>query len=321
MVTLRSFIGIWLSVMMAVTVLTITILPSLRNGKDGVATIESTSHFSVHWLGFVPGYKDTYPDYYICINDLKDNVLQMHIAMKLENWENSSYCFSVEPYGTPPSGWTLDTLRLGNISIDQTVTFTYSNITRSKPLAIPNGLLTESVGLVVRAYRDLGYSDLYSEDSFSVTYHFIDRTSSVWTQLDYDNFDQGSSDWWSYYDGTIELYGKYRSWPGSLRANSYYHYIWHNYYYGYFARYIDINSSYTEAYLVFSMYLDGASTYTGDIYLGDQLYFRLDTYPQPMGVWVQCAIPLPVNQTTSILITIYGGWGWSYLDDAYILTR
>lgn len=258
----KTFMAIYLSIIVAISAFAVFALPKLQPKNEPVLS----NHFSVRWLGFVPDYKNTYPDYYICINDLKDSVLQMHIAMKLENWENSSYYFSVGPQGIPPLGWTLDVMYLGEILIDQTVNFIYSNISRLKPTSIPEGLLTESVELVVRAYRDSGYSDLYSEDSFNVTYHFIDKTSP-----------------------------------------------------GYFITNFNINSSYTEAYLVFPIYLNGANTLTGDIYLDGELCFRFDTEPQPMSTWMQCAIPLPVNKTTNVVI--YSGHGWSCLDDAYVLAR
>jgi len=185
----KGFAAIYLAMVISVSAFVVVAAPRLQTKSE----IASSHHFSVRWMGFVPlTYSDQYPEYYVCINDLACETLYLPIALKLVNQENSSFYFRVVQNQTTPAGWTLATNTLGLINKDETRLFTYSAL-RTKPASIPEGRLTETISLAVQAYYDELYTNFYSEDSFAVTYNFLDRTAGVWTTLDTDNFDDGTT--------------------------------------------------------------------------------------------------------------------------------
>jgi len=257
------------------------------------------NHFSVVWKGFKPTYSDAFPDYYIGINNLKDNSLKMYTQLKIENYENVSLYFMIDKYIEPPAGWFAGPQYFGLVAItDPIKTFTYSNLNRTKPVAIPEGSLHESVELVVKAYYDAGYTEFYSQANFTVNFHFIDVTAPVWSKFIYNNFDDETTQGWV--GGILHRWVYYRSWPCSLQQ--------------YYAPYksFDLIGNYTEAYLVAAVYTHPASP---AVYLDDTLYFQPDT-PSGTTAWHQIAIPLPLNKVTKVTIG-----GVSYLDDVYVLAK
>jgi len=289
----KTFAAIYLAIVVIVSAFVIAVTPRLGTRNDSA----SSNHFSVRWLGFIPDYygpyKDDYPDYYICINDLKDSVLTMHIAMKIENFENSSYWFLIESYTTPPDGWTLTPYQIGYINIDETKTFTYSNINRIKPSSIPERRLTESIQLVIKAYRDSSYTDLYSQDNFPVTFHFIDRTSSTWTILSYENGEDAPFQNWETFGGSgwyQVSYEKYRSWPNSLKHSG-----------GLMGKWFDTTGSFSEAYLICPVYLDVINYFIPRIQLNYTDYFVVDTALNK-AAWFLLTIPLPLDSVTHFRI-------------------
>ena len=122
-----------------------------NNNSENEGASVKQGHFSVKWLGFRPDYSNETPDYYICINNLIDDVLTMHVALRIQNFENSSYYFMIEPYGSLPANWSAVPYYLGLIEVDETRDF-YYNLSRVKPESIPEGSITETVDLVVKAY-------------------------------------------------------------------------------------------------------------------------------------------------------------------------
>jgi len=299
MVEFKKFVAIWFA-----TILTISVLfagwATLVNRPNAVTEVKG-SHFSVVWKGFKPTYSDAFPDYYICINNLKDSSLRMYVQLMIENYENVSLYFMIDKYTEPQAGWFVGPQPFGLVTItDPIKTFTYSNLNRTKPVAIPQGTLHESVKLVVKAYYDAGYTQFYSQANFTVNFHFIDVTSPAWTRLEYYNFDDGTSQgWWG---ANVHWWQYYRSWPCSITP------AW----YSNIGRTLDMIGNYTEAYLVAAVYTSPPSI---NIYLDSTLSFQSDV-PSGTYTWHQIAIPLPLNKVTNVMFT-----GISVLDDAYVLAK
>ena len=264
-------------------------------------TSSEGNHFSVVWKGFQPDYSNETPDYYICINNLKDEVLNMHIAMKIENFEDSGYWFMVGPYEPPPQGWNIEDCKIGFIRVDEIKEFVYENISKVRPDSIPQGIFTESIHLVVKAFRDPDYSDLYSQDDFFVNFHFIDLTSTAVHIIDQDNFDSETDEGWKY--GYVVLYRVYRSWPASY---SFYHYIEKT-----FDTY-----GYDNAYMIFSLYFPAPSDLT--IYINGVARFKTDI-PIPKQGWFQFAIPLDTSTSSRVRIALSESSVPYYLDDVYVV--
>jgi len=319
----RSFVALFLSVVMAISVFTIVGMSMLQNGYD--TTSSETDHFSVTWMGFSPpDYSNQYPDYYICINNLADDPLAMQIALQIKNQEDSGYYFLIEQYTAPPAGWTISPYYIGYVSVDETKTFTYEDVTRSKPTSIAGGRLTESVDLVVKAYWDAAYTSFYSQDNFTATFHFIDRTSAVWTQLNYDNFDDGTTQQWDWTGdvswGGFDISSKYyRSFQYSLRL-----YGTQAVYYDYaYRKSFETTGPFSEAYLIYSL-RSGKWPSDPKILLDGTKYFAPDMSPTT-NVWYQFTIPLPTGTTTEIQIWAaddrYDVEGESYLDDVYVIAK
>lgn len=320
MLEFKKFMAIWFSVAVIVSLLVaggVNLLSRNRPEEEGnVETGEN--HFSVRWMGYAPPYNSSYPDYYVCVNNLKDTTLKMNIALQIKNQELSSYWFRIEEYEVPPAGWTIPTTTVGLIAVDQTWTGTCS-ANRTKPTSITAGVLTESINLAVRAYYDDTYTSLYSQDNFTTTFHFIDRTAGVWTELYYDNFDDGTTQgWWRARIDTHIPYGScsvspsyYRSYPYSLTMTS-------SGGTGY-AKSFDVPITYQEAYLIFSV--RNYWTLGGDarIFFNGIEYFRNDVMPSDF-IWYQFSLPLPTDATTAVEIHQMRQ-GYCYLDDVYVIAK
>ena len=296
----KSFLVVYLSIMIAASMFAILGNTTLESRRSERTMSSETGHFSVVWKGFKPTYSDQFPDYYICINNLKDESLQMYIQIKIENYENVSLYFMMDNYTAPPTGWYIGPQYFGLVAITNPIaTFTYSNINRTKPATIPQGSLHESVGLVVKAYLDSGYTLFYSQDNFTAKFHFVDITSTAWSKLVYNNFDDGTAQGWSY--GQVHWWQYYRSWPCSYAQ---YNNVFKNW---------DLIGNYTEAYLVAAVY---TYAYGPTIYLDDQLCFQPDTTTYGGYAWHQIAIPLPLNKVTKAQFS-----GIQYLDDVYVVAK
>lgn len=294
MVEFKKFMAVYLATIVIGSVFVIG-WATLLNRPNAVTEVKG-SHFSVVWKGFKPTYSDAFPDYYIGINNLKDDSLQMYIQLKIENYETVSLYFMIDKYTEPPAGWFVGPQYFGLVTItDPIKTFTYSNLNRTKPVAIPEGSLHESVELVVKAYYDAGYTQFYSQANFAVNFHFIDVTSPAWTRVEYYNFDDGTTQGWL--NAYVHSWTYYRSWPCSIYYNPY--------------KDIDMIGNYTEAYLVAAVFTSPGYTY---IYLDGILSFQPDT-PSGASTWYQIAIPLPLNKVTRV--NIYG----AYLDDVYVVAK
>jgi hypothetical protein len=297
----KSFLVVYVSVIIVVSMFAVLGMPVLQSRNAESETSLGTGHFSVVWNGFKPTYSDQFPDYYICINNLKDESLQMFIQLKIENYENMSFYFMIDKYTEPPTGWFVGPQQLGLISItDPIKTFVYSNINRTKPTAIPAGGLHESIELAVKAYYDSSYTQFYSQANFTVNFHFIDVTATVWSKVVYNNFDDGTAQGWI--GGQVHWWQYYRSWPCSYAQ---YNNVYKN---------LDLIGNYTEAYLVAAVYTYGA--YAPTIYLDDQLCFQPDITPASGYGWYQIAIPLPLNKVTKVQFS-----GIQYLDDVYVVAK
>jgi len=290
--------------------------------------IEDSNHFSVQWMGFSPtDYSNLYPDYYICINDLAESTLTMQIALQILNQEAYGYYFLIEQNSAPPAGWTISTFYIGYIDVDETLTFVYSDIERTKPGSISGGVLTESVDLVAKAYWDSSYTNLYSQDNFAVTFNFIDRTAAVWNQLYNSDFDDASVQGWSHIgSGNLIVSSTYyRSFQYSLRLYS--NDVWGAAY----RKSFDVTGPYAEAYLIFSLrstnweYPVSGYGITPRISFDGTTYFRPDVIPST-DKWYQFIIPIPVG--TSTQVDIYAVCRddtafkhYAYLDDVFLIAK
>lgn len=313
MIGFKIFIAIYLLIVVTISALAAVTLPRTISVDVSKKTSLTGKHFSVHWLGYIPDYNNTYPEYYVCINDLLCETLYMPIAMKIVNQENSSFYFRVMQNQTPPAGWTLAPNTLGLVNKDETRLFTYSAF-RTKPASIPNGRLTETIYLVVQAYYDSLYTQFYSQDSFTVTYNFLDRNAGTWTVLDTDNFDDGTTHGWG--GSGCRIAGElYRSFPYSLVNGGLYYYepI-------YAVKSFNISVAYSEAYVILAVKSPDSGVASIDI--NGVTCFVPDVGVNP-GAWYQVAVPIPVGQTSELLIR---GGQWAdhtrmYIDDVYVIAK
>lgn len=287
---------------MMLAIMFVVVPRSLRNGNSSRSSPE---HFSVVWKGYAPEYSNQTADYYVCINDLASDTLRMNIAINIQNYENSSFWFMVDQYETPPANWSIAPQYFGKIEIDQTASFIYSNATRQKPSSIPTGRFNETIALTVKAYYDDAYSSFYSQANFTVQFHFIDRKSPVWTQLNYYNFDDGTTQGWSNPYGSMNQYQYWRSWPYSV--------------YG-----IDCSTAFntagsgTEAYMIFALHASSISGEKIYVYVNGVKSFQVDA-SVPDSSWFQYVVPLPIG--SSVTVNIRTTYNWYYLDDVYVIRK
>jgi hypothetical protein len=318
MVSLKSFLAIYFSVLVIAVAFSMVLVPALQNHVVLTTPKVTDHHFSVHWMGFAPAdYNNSYPDYYICINNVKGDWLNMSIALQIKNQEASGFYFLIDQYQTPPADWTITQYIIGFIAVDGTNNFVYTNISRAKPASIPSGILNESINLVVKAYRDSSYTDFYSQDNFTVSYHFIDRTSG-WTQIKYDNFEDGTTQEWSVSGGSAYKWigvsrDYYRSFQHScqLRDTGSFSYFVVGY------QKTFNTTDFNNCILLFSMrsarWDDFAIQYNGTT------YFRPDA-SLAANTWYQFTVPIP-SGTVKVNILVAGWLDSAYMDDVCIITR
>lgn len=314
MVEFKRFMGVWFSATILGTLLfggaSVWLFNEHKSIEQNNAQGIDENHFSVVYRGFIPGYSTAYPDYYIAINGLKDSQLRMYLQLFLQNQEASGYYFMIDKYQTPPTGWTINPSFLGLIGVDGTMTYTYSNIFRDKPASITEGELVETINLVVKAYYDSGYTNFYSQDNFTVTYHLIDRASAVWTVLEYDNFEDGTTEGWSGTGLSLST-SFYRSFRYSLKGDSYY------------------GTGYSKTFTIVSPYVAGyliapiRSNLIPDFGVGidGQTVFKLDT-GMSANVWYQLTVPLHSGATSvGISMGNNGNSAQTYMDDVYVIAK
>ncbi len=296
----KKFVVGWV-IVVAIGSLLIGIASRIKNAENVEV---KQNHFSVIWKGFQPTYSNQTPDYYICINNLKDITLRMHIAMKIQNFEDRGYWFLIGPYGSPPPDWTVEDYQIGFIRIDETKEFVY-DVVRVKPLSIPEGIRAETIHLVVKAFRDPAYTDLYSQDDFTVKFYFIDLTSTAIGFLDVDNFDDGTSEgWWGDSYPGVDSYRYYRSWPNSFR-------------FSYSASKTFATAGCINAYMIFSLYFPASDNLV--IQVNGQTMFATDVPINEAG-WYQFAIPLVTDTNSYVSIDPQTSYTF-YLDDVYVITK
>jgi len=290
---------------------------SLLTLTIGGRIIQEFGEDSVKYRGFVNpplGYNDSFPDYYITINDVPD-ILDMSIALQIKNQDGEGYYFKIEDVNSP-SGWEIDPMEIGRIGVDGTRNFVYS-LSKHNPISIAEGRKTETVELVVKAYRDEDYTDLYSQDNFEVTYHFIDRKSDVWTIEEHNNFTGGTNEGWYSPTHTSTRKsrvseGYYRSFPYSIRTR------------GTFKKTFTPEEK-NEAYLIFSVRPVATSFVRGfQIRINGRTHFKPDIEPS-MHKWLQFIVPFKPGENNTISIgdprsssTINE---FAYLDDVYLISK
>jgi len=298
----RGFMAVWMLSIVSVSMLVLGMTAVLQSNR---VTEVKQGHFSVVWRGFFPGYSTQYPDYYICINDLK-SPLRMNIRLFIQNQEASGYYFKIEKYEEPLTGWSLYPYLIGYIDVDGTKDFVYSEIYRTKPSSIPAGRLTEKINLAVKAYYDADYTLLYSYANFTATFHLLDRTSPAWTIIDSDNFDDGTAQGWGGGSVTTQYYRSFRYSYG-VGGN------------GEFSKSFFVPNTYSESYLIFPIRAASWSAYgETEILLNNVRYFSPDTTPGS-NIWYQFAIPLPTMGSVSVIIRPHAYS--AFIDDVYVIAK
>lgn len=345
----KQFLAIYLVIVITGSALITVIAPRPEDSNNVVPS----GHFSVRWMGFSPtDYNNSYPEYTICINNLRDDPLRMQIAFQIKNQEAQGYYVLIDGYSAP-AGWSFDPYQIGYVSVDETKPFVYENVTRIVPSTILQGRLTETITLVVKAYHNDTYTNLYSEDYVDVTFNLIDRTSESWTILYHDDFDDNTTQGWqsvgdggqenSYCGHGISLTASpdyYRSFQYSLKLS-----IWASgtqvwnpigRYYDYYAGWQSggVEKTFTignegEAYLLFSLKSSQFDLFNSNgIKINGTTYFMPDVVPSS-NIWYQFAVPLQKDSANIVdiwLASLYvrGGSGAgaaSYLDDIFVIAK
>jgi len=314
MASFKRFMAVWFGIVIAATLLMSGASIWLSN-QDTVAEKTNASdsgdnHFSVVYRGFISDYSTSYPDYYITINELKDDPLRMYLQIYLQNQEASGYYFMIDQYETPPAGWTIVPSFIDFIGVDAYQPYTYSNIYRLKPASIPAGEFNETINLVVKAYHDSSYTDFYSQDNFTVTYHFIDRTAPAWTVIEYDSFDDGNKEGWSG-NGISVSTDYYRSFRYSLRSAAYQQAA--------FSKSFSIVSPYTKGYLICPIRVSAYSAETR-IDIDGQTAFKSDSGTL-VNAWCQYSIPLHFGPSSVSIILSHSSTVNAYMDDVYVIAK
>ncbi len=184
----KQFLAVYLAIVISASALITVIAPRIGANYE--------PHFSVRWMDFSPvDYNNSNPEYNIAIDNLTDNPLKMQVALQIKNQEARGYYFSIDAYSAP-AGWTFTPYQIGYISNGETKTFVYENITRTSPSPIPQGQLTETITLVIKAFNTESYTSLHNDANINVTFNFLDLTSPAWTILYHDNFDDGTTNNW-----------------------------------------------------------------------------------------------------------------------------
>jgi len=325
---LRTFKALLLSAAILISALMVGAVVLLNYRSPEQTNVKSG--FSVRWMGFAPTYNNTYPEYYICINDLKSDTLVMNIALQIKNQEDRGYYFKIEKYVDPPTGWTVLPMTIGYVDGDETKAFTYS-ASRTKPTTISDGLPTENVSLVVKAYYDPSLTNLYSQDNFNVTFNFIDRLASGWTMIYRDNFDDGTTQGWSAVGSWVQppivtdIY--YRSFRYSLQLHSGENPAWWTEWAeaGYSKSFI-IGAGTQQAYLIYSIKSTSWPTSVRIAFDG-VIVFQPDVQPNS-NTWYQFTIPLPKSEIPGMSkTTMVEVWAtsasdaYAYLDDVYVIVK
>jgi len=329
----KRFMAIWFLAVILGTVLATGTLKILYIQPEQIERNETqtqgNNHFSVRWMGFLPTYSNQYPDYCVCINNLAGESWTMDLGFQIKNQEDQGYYFQIAQNATPPTGWTLPTRNLTFVGIDVSYQFTY-NATRSKIASISQGELIEQLPLVVRAYRDIGLTDFYSQDSFNITFRFLDYTSPNWSVLYNDNFDDKTQQSWTNFGSPYQSVSVadtyYRSFPYSLRATYTYSGGWGE---AGFRKSFTVPAGFPEAYLIFSLrsdnYYPNQPSAGVRVYYDGTQYFGVNQLAVPStGVWYQFALKIPVAKTTQI--DVYAVYAWhseysAYLDDVFVIAK
>ena len=251
-------------------------------------------------------------DYYVCINGLNDDPLQLCVLVDFENLEPYTNYFRLESSRIPPAGWVVNPLDLGWIYFHGRTSVSFP-VTRSNPSSIAQGESIEQIKLAVRGYADYELTDLRSQRNFTATYHFIDRMSSVWAILENDTFDATSTEGWMG-PGLFVSLKHYLSFPYSLRSRvgtlsqgwSY-------------SKSFQIN--YSTAYLICPIISNNGFS---SINIDGKPCFAVTSGAEEE--WYQLTIPLGRGSTTVSIFgfptsDIPGDHGLAYMDDVFLIAK
>lgn len=250
-------------------------------------------------------------DYYVCINGLNDDPLQLFVLIDFENLEPYTGYFRLESSGIPPAGWVVKPLDLGWIYLHGGTGVSFP-VTRSNPSSIAQGESIEKINMAVKGYADYELTDLRSQHNFTVTCHLIDYTSSVWTVLENDTFEAASTEGWTG-PGLSVSPKYYLSSPYSLKSRAGTLSQWS------YSKSFQIN--YSTAYLICPIISNnGFST----INIDGKTFFVVASDTEVK--WCQVTIPLGRGSTT---VSIFGSptsdlpddHGLAYMDDVLLIAK
>jgi len=224
---------------------------------------------------------------------------------------------------------------------------------KAKPSAgdLPNGEMTETITLTLKAYTDVGYTDLKWTYNRNVTVHWINSLDPAWTLDVSNNFDDGTVQGWAFElekkghvsDGqTIGVATDYvLSTPYSLRAR-------YDFYYGPLERRYGFSKNFTtpDRDKVFAIINARASSYQDTVYHtikyeevkkdSDVLIHLGKVYDSgefpvnvPGNKWLRIVVLLPKNTSLALKIIVDinssggagGGISYLWMDDFKIISK
>lgn len=255
-------------------------------------------------------------DYYVCIDGLNNDPLQLCVLVDFENLGPYTgffrpLYFILESSEVPPVGWVVEPLDLGGLYFHGSTSVSFP-VTRSNPSSIAQGESIEQIKLIVRGYADYELTDLRSQRNFTVTYHFIDRMSPVWTVLEKDTFDASTEGWTG--PGLSVSPKYYLSSPYSLKSRvgtlsqgwSY-------------SKSFQIN--YSTAYLICTIISNNGFS---SININGKPCFAVTSGAEEE--WCQLTIPLGHGSTTVSIFgsptsDLPGDHGLAYMDDVFLIAK
>jgi len=235
------------------------------------------------------------PDIYMDVQGLPDP-FEVAIDMLIRNDETIDLYFRASLV-TPPPGYSDYTHDLGLIAAG-TEAYKRYTFKRAQPTLI-DGELDETITLLIQAFKDAAYTDLYGEGTFPLTMHYFDHTDPAWTELYHDNFDDGTTQTWTgiaeLIDPAIPGYGPCGA--TDLRYLSPYYSLMNYSTSGYSIAKDYTVGTYTKARITVHYNVEPGTRVAWA--LGGEL-IKPGRVPVPSDVWLRFSRPLPVNATTRL---------------------
>jgi hypothetical protein len=267
------------------------------------------------------------------------NPTLLGITIRYFNHDDETLYFQITGSG---SGYTFNTVNLGSLASGSSAYYNlhdFASRARPSPSQLPNGEVEETIKLILKAYRDSGYTDLKWTYEREVTVHWLNSNDPSFT-LDYlNNFDDGTVQGWAVANEALNASGypklsvvtdyvltepysicmqQKASSPGTLRARLYKSFTTPNRDIIFAIMGVRINAT--------------ASNWNKSIQIkhGDILDVYLagsSTNPVPANVWMKIIAMLPKNTTVEvrvvheIAIADTSKYPLCWLDDFMIMSK